>query len=178
MLSIIFLIIAGTLFVGAVIGGIKPELMKNKKGIVPKKSQIVIGSSVMIFIFLVLAIVFAPPENNSAQQSYASMNLTVGQVTSTEAFPDNPDAKVGWVFSIQNQNTFGWQDCNLKLNDTYSAHLNELPVPQNKNAYVYIYESNLYKTDGTPFDPITQKPLKIMVCCNKPTVDCYEGGWQ
>ncbi len=106
------------------------------------------------------------------------MSLTVGQVTSMQAFPDSPDAKVGWLFSIQNQNTFDWQDCDLKLNDTYTAHLNEIPAPKAKNAYVYIYENNFYKTDGTRFNPVAQKPLKIMVCCNKPTVDCYEGGWQ
>jgi len=175
MLDIIFFALAGLFLILAIVGGVKPELFKDKKGGVADKKQIITGFTTFAVILFILGAVFTPSDNSS--KKIAQMDMSIKQVTSMEAFKDDPNAAGGWVFAIKNNNSFEWKDCDLKLNDTYNNHLDSINIPKDKNDFVYLYESSFYKTDGIPFNPISQRPLKLSICCNTPTIDCYVGGW-
>ena len=62
-------------------------------------------------------------------------------------------------FNITNNDSYGWYDVTLELNDEYTVHEDYIEP----NSTYSVGALNFTKNDGTRFNPITQKALKLSI---------------
>lgn len=64
------------------------------------------------------------------------------------------------------------------------SHLDFIDTPADLDAGTTTYDSmvvtekNFFKSDGTQFNPATQKPLKVVVSCSKPYIGAWVGSFR
>ncbi|MDB4940244.1 MAG: hypothetical protein JWO40_669 [Candidatus Doudnabacteria bacterium] len=147
------------------------------------KNKILVGFFILTFAFMTYAMLKdhflnTPSENSATTQPQEIMNLKVLRTTAMEAmgseFDDQP------VFTIKNLNSLDWANCDLTLNDSYKSHLDFIDIPselqsnpKDTHDTMVVTQRNFYKSDGTAFNPLFQKPLNFSVTCHGP----YLGTW-
>ena len=134
----------------------------------PKTSpkQFAIGCGVLLVIVILIAVGIGTCSGDS-------------ETTESETTEVDLNAKVVYddgQFAITNNDDFAWTDVDFDLNyetwsSGYTYHANRLAA---NNTYT-VGSMQFAKSDGTRFNPFTQKPLKMSIHCKTP--DGKDGWW-
>ncbi|BFT94952.1 MAG: hypothetical protein MNSN_01520 [Minisyncoccus archaeiphilus] len=145
-----------------IIGLINPKIIKFHSR---KKVFYIFG--VIFLVFFIIGVSITPPTTNSQSQQTADNKETMKLKVSSN----------GKILAVKNLNSFKWEECVITLNDIYTVKENSLTVSGDDNddiSTANIISLDLFtKSDGSLFNPNTQKPLSISVGCKKPYIDAF-----
>ena len=121
-----------------------------------KKKNLLIGCGVLVVIVIILAV---------------SIGTCLGGTT-TETIDLSASVSFdGAQFTITNNDSFDWHDVKFYLNDDYKL---TYPLLSAKTTYT-VGAMQFTKSDGTMFNPVTMKPLKMAISCKTP--EGNDGWW-
>jgi len=132
----------------------KPPLSSKNK---------LIGCGVLLGSIIILAVIIGPC-------------LFGGETDTTEVTLNAEVVYDDGQFIITNNDDFAWTDVEFDLNyetwsSGYTYHANRLDA----NTIYTVGSMQFAKSDGTMFNPFTQKPLKMSIHCKTP--DGKDGWW-
>jgi len=128
------------------------------------KKKVAIGCAVVLVIVILLAVVIGTCLGGSEDLETTEVTLNA-RVTYDDG-----------QFIITNNDNFAWTNVEFDLNyetwsSGYTYHANRLE----SNTIYTVGSMQFAKSDGTMFNPFTQKPLKMSIHCKTP--DGKDGWW-
>ena len=128
------------------------------------KKKTAIGCGVLLVIVILLAVGIGTCLGGSEDSETTEVDLNAEVV-----YDDGQ-------FTITNNDDFAWTDVEFDLNyetlsSGYTYHANRLAA----NTIYTVGSMQFTKSDGTMFNPFTQKPLKMSIHCKTP--DGKDGWW-
>ncbi len=126
------------------------------------KKNVFIGCGVLVVIVIILAVSLGTCLGGSNGDTEVTLNAKV-------VYDDGQ-------FTITNNDDFSWTNVEFDLNyetwsSGYTYHANRLEA----NTIYTVGSMQFAKSDGTMFNPFTQKPLKMSIHCKTP--DGKDGWW-
>ena len=127
-----------------------------------KKRNIFIGCGVLLVIVILIAVGIGSCLEGEPETTEVTLNAEV-------VYDDGQ-------FIITNNDDFAWTDVEFDLNygtwsSGYTYHANRLDA----NTIYTVGSMQFAKSDGTKFNPFTQKPLRMSIHCQTP--DGKDGWW-
>ena len=142
--------------------------MKSEGSKKVSKKRNVIGCGVLLSIFLLLGI----------------GTCLIGDSDTTDTTERTLNAEVFYAdgqFTITNNDSFAWTDVEFDLNyETWSSGYTYYAGRLEPNSIYTVGSMQFAKSDGTMFNPFTQKPLKMSIRARTPDgkrVEWY-GSWK
>ena len=126
------------------------------------KKKILMGCGLLVAFLIILVVSIGPCLGGESDTAEITLNAKV-------TYADGQ-------FTITNNDDFAWTDVEFDLNSEgwssgYTYHANRLYA----NSIYTVGSMQFAKSDGTMFNPFTQKPLKMSIHCKTP--DGKDGWW-
>ncbi|MDB5265363.1 MAG: hypothetical protein JWM39_76 [Parcubacteria group bacterium] len=182
--------LAGILYILAA-GALMPPtvpFLEKKIGRTVSQTQRFAVVIVLLIVAVIAWVATAPPEKGAyvSTAPKEDMNLGVHISTLGLAMGDSQEGDSP-VITIKNLNSFEWNDCDLKLNDTYTTHLDFIDTPTGLKGTstttdttmdsMVVPEGQFTKSDGTRFASGTQVPRSLEVVCSRPEGGSWVGSF-
>ena len=125
------------------------------------KKNALIGCGILVAIIIILAVVMGTCLGGSSEDTEVSLNA---QVSYNEG-----------QFTITNNDDSAWTNVEFDLNyETWSSGYTYRANRIEANTTYTVGSMQFAKSDGTMFNPFTQKPLKLSIHCKTPS---GKDGW-
>lgn len=119
------------------------------------KKKTAIGCGVLLAIIIIISVAIGTCLNGDSDTTEITLKA--------EVFYDDGQ------FTITNNDSFAWTDVEFDLNyETWSSGYTYYAGRLEPNTIYTVGSVQFAKSDGTMFNPFTQKPLKMSIHCKTP----------